>query len=96
MFQPLATAVRAFETARADYIAAAKAQDAEAAYEALADAVAAADAVLVFLGYVEPYACGECDACKANAAVAEEEQVFRALLSTLDFDIDAAGEDDAK
>ena len=88
MFQPLATAVKAFEAARTDYITAVKAQDAEAAHEALADAVAAADAVLTFLGYVEPYACGECDACQANGALSEEEQVFRALLATLDFDTD--------
>lgn len=97
MFQPLATAATAFEAARTAYITAAKAGDAEAAHDALADAVAAADGILSFLGYVTPYACGECDACQANAAHDEEEEVFRALLATLDFDTDTdatAGEGD--
>lgn len=86
MFQPLATAAQAFTAARADYIDAVKANRAEAAHEALADAIAAADALLTFIGLVEPYACGECAACKANAAVSEDEDTFRRLLSSVDFD----------
>jgi hypothetical protein len=90
MFKPLASASKAFEAARSAHIAAVQAGDADAAHEALAEAVSAADAVLVFLGYVEPYACGECDACKANAADDEEERIFRTLLASLDF----AGDDE--
>jgi hypothetical protein len=94
MFSPLASAAKAFEATRATYIAAVAAGDADAAHEALADAVAIADNILTFLGYIEPYACGECDACQHNAEAVEEEQVFRALLATLDFD-EAAGQDEA-
>lgn len=68
MFQPLEDAAEEFATARDDYAAASKAQSAEAAIPALLRALRSADAILSFLGYVEPYECGDCDACQANAA----------------------------
>lgn len=70
MFQPLEDAAASFTAARANYLAAAGAGDAESAVAALADAFNHANAILVFLGLVAPYECGQCPACRANAAVA--------------------------
>jgi hypothetical protein len=68
VFQPLAHAADDFAIARDDYLEASAEQNAEAAVDALIRAVQAADAVLSFLGFIEPYECGDCPACKARGA----------------------------
>lgn len=73
MFEPLAQTADEFAMARLDYIEASKAQDAELALDALVRAVQAADAILIFLGMVDPAECGECDGCKARAAARRAE-----------------------
>ncbi len=66
MFKPLNDASDDFANARDDYQEASKEQNAEAAIDALVRGMQAADAVLSFLGFVEPYECGDCESCKAN------------------------------
>lgn len=73
MFKPLSDSAEQFQIARDDYLEASKAQNAEAAIDALVRGMQAADAILVFLGYVEPFECGECDACQANGAARRAE-----------------------
>jgi hypothetical protein len=96
MFEPIKTAADAFAEARDAYIKAIKNKDVEAAFHALADGFDYADAILTFLGFTEPYACGDCDACQANAAAAvtvhtspaysmtaDDEATARALLGSI-------------
>jgi hypothetical protein len=73
MFKPLQDTAEAFQIARDDYLEASREQNAEAAIDALVRAVASADAILVHLGYVEPYECGDCEGCKAAGAARREE-----------------------
>lgn len=67
VFKPLHNALVAFEMARDTYIEASKARDAETAIEALVQGMQAADSILTFLGHIEPYECGNCESCTANA-----------------------------
>lgn len=93
MFQPLADAAETFAAARDRYIAAYYARDNEAAVAALHEATSTANQILAFLGLIEPYACGECANCKANAAHAaeaaslseDEDETARRLLGSVDF-----------
>lgn len=73
MFKPLQDSAEQFQIARDDYLEASKAQNAEAAIDALVRGMQAADAILVFLGYCEAYECGECEGCKANGAARRSE-----------------------
>jgi hypothetical protein len=95
VFQPLSDAVENFAVARDRYVAAVTAKDSEAAVAALYEAFANANAILTFVGLVQPYACGECANCKANAAHAaesvpltdDEDETARRLLGSVDFRI---------
>jgi hypothetical protein len=95
VFQPLSDAVESFAAARDAYIAAVNAQDPDAAVAAMYEAFAQANAVLVFVGLVPPYECGECANCKANAAHAaeavlltdDEDATARRLLGSVNFRI---------
>jgi hypothetical protein len=95
VFQPLSDAAETFAAARDRYMAALAAQDAEAAILAMQEAFANANAILVFVGLVPPYACGECTNCQSNAAHAaesvpltdDEDETARRLLGSVDFGI---------
>lgn len=77
MYQPLEDAAFAFADARDTYIEAAKTPDdpdaSTRAVQALISALAHADAILSFLGFIDPYECGECPSCKAKAAARRDE-----------------------
>jgi hypothetical protein len=93
VFQPLADAAETFAVARDRYAYAVKARANEAATDALYEAVTTANQILVFLGLIPAYACGECANCKANAAHAadavhlsdDEDETARRLLGSVDF-----------